>query len=66
MDNPYKAQRELARNLVAAIKRNPSRGADGSKIVTFVDETFGVFKPEAMEEESLRRGVTSDELDLLG
>lgn len=57
-DNPFKPQRELASKSVVAIKRNPNSGANGSKIVTFADETRGVFKPEAMEEESLRPGIT--------
>ncbi len=57
-DNPYKVQRELASKAVIAIKRNPNSGANGSKIVTFVDQTKGVFKPEALEEDSLRPGIT--------
>ena len=56
-DNPLPEQRALASKAVVSLKRNPSSGANGSKIVTFVDETKGVFKPLAMEETDLRRGI---------
>lgn len=56
-DNPLPAQRELAAKPVARIKRNPDSGANGSKIVTFVDQTKGVFKPLALEEADLRPGI---------
>ena len=56
-DNPLPAQRQLASLPVASIKRNPKSGANGSKIVTFTNETKGVFKPLALEEPDLRPGI---------
>jgi SPP1 gp7 family putative phage head morphogenesis protein len=56
-DNPLPAQRELASLAVASLKRNPKSGANGSKIVTFVDASKGVFKPLALEEADLRPGI---------
>lgn len=58
-DNPLPVQRELASKPVASIKRNPDSGANGSKIVTFVDTTRGIFKPLAQEEADLRRGIVN-------
>lgn len=58
-DNPLPRQRELASRAVIAIKRNPDSGANGSKIVTFVDTTKGVFKPLALEEAELRPGIAN-------
>jgi hypothetical protein len=56
-DNPLPRQRELASKPVASIKRNPKSGANGSKIVTFVDTSKGLFKPLALEEAELRPGI---------
>lgn len=58
-DNPLPAQRELAAKPVIGVKRNPSSGANGSKVVTFVDQTKGIFKPRAQEEPDLRPGIVN-------
>lgn len=56
-NNPWPRQRDLAVKAVASIKRNPDSGVNGSTIVTFTDQTKGVFKPLADEEPSLRDGI---------